>query len=94
MDDGCNAHTAVILIIPFLQIYESTIPQPDQLFIGLSTVGLTHQRHSLIQLCLYNTIRAETWDRLDVDAFRKERERGDFEAVWNKVKAFCEEKQN
>lgn len=78
IEDRCNAHAAANLFISFLQTDKSTIPQPDQLLVGLrltATVTLTNQRHSLLQLCLYNAITVESWDRVDRNTLEKKRGR-------------------
>lgn len=72
IDDGCNTHAAATVLISLLQTDDGTIPQPDQLIISLRVVAavmLTNQRHSLFQLCLYNTIGAGQ----DLDSLGKER---------------------
>lgn len=75
MDDRCNTHAAVTLLIFILQTDHSFIPQPDQLFIVLSlrvAVRQAQQRHSLLQLYLYNTFTVDYWVRLDLDTLGAE----------------------
>lgn len=76
IDGRCNAHAAATLFISFFQADGSIIPQPDQLFASVgAAIRLTNQRNGFIQFDLYNTVSVASWDRLDLDALRKEKER-------------------